>query len=66
MLHNPGVYVKSHPKGRENRSHIEIHASTTAETAKKAEEKLQKVLEQLLSMIEKDGGKALSRKPSSS
>ena len=62
MLDNPGVYVKSHPKGREERAHIEIHASTTSDTAEKAEKKLQKALRQIMIMIEEVGGKVLSKK----
>ncbi len=57
MQDNPGVYVKSHPKGRENKPHIEIHVSITASEEEKAEEKLQKVITQLSSEIRKIGGK---------
>jgi nicotinamide-nucleotide amidase len=57
MKDNPDVYVKSHPKGEENKPHIEIHMSTTTDDAERAEEKLQKALTQLSSAIEKAGGK---------
>jgi len=59
MQDNPGVYVKSHPKGRENRPHMEIHVSITAREAEKLEEKLQKVITQLSSEIGKIGGKVV-------
>jgi len=59
MRDNPGVYVKSHPKGRENRSHIEIHVSITAREGEKSEEKLQKAITQLCSEIGKIGGKVV-------
>jgi nicotinamide-nucleotide amidase len=59
MQDNPGVYIKSHPKGRENRPHIEIHVSITAREAEKSEEKLQKAIMQLSSAIGKIGGKVV-------
>ena len=59
MRDNPGVYIKSHPKGRENRPHIEIHVSITARDAKKSEGKLQKAIVQLSSEIGKIGGKVV-------
>jgi len=57
MQNNLGVYIKSHPKGRENRPHMEIHVSITAGEAEKSEEKLQKAIKQLSSEIGKIGGK---------
>jgi nicotinamide-nucleotide amidase len=57
MQDNPGVYVKSHPKGREDKPHMEIHMSTTADDAEKAEEKLQRAVVQLSSLIEEVGGR---------
>jgi molybdopterin-biosynthesis enzyme MoeA-like protein len=60
MHDNPGVYVKSHPRGRENKPHMEIHFSSTASDAEKLEEKLQKAIVQLSSLIEKSGGKVIS------
>jgi len=59
MQDNLGVYVKSHPKGRENKPHIEIHVSTTAEDAERAEEKLRKAVVQLSSAIGEIGGKVI-------
>jgi nicotinamide-nucleotide amidase len=57
MRNHPGVYVKSHPKGGEDKPHIEIHVSTRSETAEKAEEKLQKVIDELSNAIIEIGGK---------
>lgn len=59
MHDNPGVYVKSHPRGRENKPNIEIHLSTTAGEAEKSEEKLQKTMIQLSKAIDKAGGKVV-------
>jgi len=56
MQDNPGVYIKSHPKGRENMPHIEIHVSITARGAVQSEEKLQKVVVQLSGLIGRIGG----------
>jgi nicotinamide-nucleotide amidase len=57
MQDNPDVYVKSHPKGEENKPHIEVHLSTTAEDAERAEEKLQQTAMQLSDGVRKIGGK---------
>jgi len=57
MQDNPDVYVKSHPKGEENKPHIEIHLSTTAAESENPEKKLQKAAAQLAGLIEKVGGK---------
>jgi nicotinamide-nucleotide amidase len=57
MQDHPSVYVKSHPKGREDRPHIEIHMSTTADDAEKAEEKLRRAVAQLSSLIGEVGGR---------
>ena len=59
MQDNLGVYIKSHPKGRENKPHIEIHVSTTSKDAERAEEKLQKAVMQLSSVIGDIGGKII-------
>ncbi|UCF45451.1 MAG: nicotinamide mononucleotide deamidase-related protein [Candidatus Bathyarchaeota archaeon] len=59
MQNNPDVYIKSHPKGRESRSYIEIHVSITARESEKSEDKLQKVIMQLSSAIGKIGGKVV-------
>jgi nicotinamide-nucleotide amidase len=57
MQDNPDVYVKSHPKGEENKPHIEVHLSITAEDAERAEEKLQQAATQLSEAVRKIGGK---------
>jgi molybdenum cofactor synthesis domain-containing protein len=59
MQNNPGVYVKSHPKGEEDKPHMEIHVSTTSNEAEKAEEKLQSAVTQLYSLIGKVGGRII-------
>ena len=60
MHDNPGVYVKSHPKGEEDKPHIEIHFSIKDKEAEKPEEKLQKAVAQLSSLIEESSGKVVS------
>jgi molybdopterin-biosynthesis enzyme MoeA-like protein len=57
MHDNPGVYIKSHPRGEENKPHMEIHFSIKAKASEKPEEKLQKAIVQLSSFIGKSGGK---------
>jgi nicotinamide-nucleotide amidase len=57
MQSNSDVYVKSHPKGGEDKPHIEIHMSTTAEDPERAEEKLQKAAMQLSDAVRRIGGK---------
>jgi molybdenum cofactor synthesis domain-containing protein len=59
MNDNPGIYVKSHPRGRENMPHMEIHLSVTAREAEKSEKELQKAIRQLSSAIRKIGGKVV-------
>jgi nicotinamide-nucleotide amidase len=60
MKDNPGVYVKSHPKGEENKPHIEIHFSTTLGKAEKPEERLDKAIQQLSEEIKSSGGRIVS------
>jgi nicotinamide-nucleotide amidase len=62
MHDNPSVYVKSHPRGEENKPHMEIHFSIKAKETEKPEEKLQKAIVQLSSLIEKSNGKVLGDK----
>jgi nicotinamide-nucleotide amidase len=59
MRDNPGVYVKSHPKGREGKPRIEIHLSTTSKDAEKAEAKLERAIMQLSAMIGEIGGRCM-------
>ncbi|MEM2108370.1 MAG: nicotinamide mononucleotide deamidase-related protein [Candidatus Bathyarchaeia archaeon] len=56
MRDNPGVYVKSHPKGRESMPHIELHFSTSAEKGNSAE-RLEPAVRQLSSELAKIGFK---------
>jgi len=62
MRDNRGVYVKSHPRGEENKPHMEIHFSIKAKDTEKPEEKLQKAIVQLSSLIKKSNGKVFSDK----
>jgi molybdopterin-biosynthesis enzyme MoeA-like protein len=57
MQYNPGVYIKSHPKGGEDRPHMEIHLSTMGDDGEVAEEKLRKAVMQISSLIGESGGK---------
>jgi molybdenum cofactor synthesis domain-containing protein len=59
MRDNPLVYIKSHPKGRENKPHMELHLSTSAKHSEKPEEKLHKAAAELARLIEESGGKAI-------
>jgi nicotinamide-nucleotide amidase len=65
MHDNPSVYVKSHPRGEESEPHMEIHFSIKAKDTEKPEEKLQKAITQLSSLIEKSNGKVFSDKQTS-
>ena len=60
MQDNPGIYVKSHPRGAENKPHLEIHLSITAKDNEKPEEKLQKTANQLTRLIKRNRGKTYS------
>jgi nicotinamide-nucleotide amidase len=59
MHDNLGVYIKSHPKGRENRPHMELHLSTTGEPAESPEERLRKASLELAGLIAKAGGEVV-------
>jgi hypothetical protein len=56
MHNNSLVYVKSHPKGRENKPHIELHLSTSGKPADNPTSRLSKTALELSSLIEKAGG----------
>ncbi len=56
MHDNPYVYVKSHPKGEEGVSHIELHFSTTAENTGLAKKRVSQALIQLSELIREKGG----------
>jgi nicotinamide-nucleotide amidase len=62
MQDNPGVYIKSHPRGGENMPHIEIHVSITSKEGERPEERLRKAVTQLSGTIGKIGGKVVNGK----
>ena len=43
MQDNPRIYIKSHPKGREDKPHMEIHFSIKGKEAEKPEEIMAKI-----------------------
>jgi molybdenum cofactor synthesis domain-containing protein len=51
------VYTKSHPQVEGQRSHIEIHFSTTAENQETAKAWLDKAIAQLSELVQRNGGK---------
>jgi nicotinamide-nucleotide amidase len=57
MRDSPYVYIKSHPKGEEEKPHIELHFSTTAKDSRVAKKWLERAIIQLSELIEKNGGK---------
>jgi len=57
MHDNPYVYVKSHPKGEETVSHLELHFYTTAENTSLARRRVGKAIIQLSELIQEKGGK---------
>ena len=62
MQDNPGIYIKSHPKGEENKPHIEIHLSTTVAHDEITQEKLEAAANQLASLITRNYGKVIKQK----
>jgi nicotinamide-nucleotide amidase len=59
MRGNPGVYIKIHPKGRENRPHMELHLSTTGKPVDAPEERLRKASVELARLIAEAGGEVV-------
>jgi len=59
MSANKGVYIKSHPMGAENKSHIEIHLTVAAKAKEKPMKMLEKAMRQLSILVEENGGKAI-------
>jgi molybdenum cofactor synthesis domain-containing protein len=57
MHSNPYVYIKSHPRGEEEKPHIELHFSTTAKDSEIAKKRLENAITQLSELVEKTGGK---------
>jgi molybdopterin-biosynthesis enzyme MoeA-like protein len=62
MKSNRDVYIKSHPRGAENRPCIEIHFYISATESEKPEEKLQTSINQLSSLIAENNGKTFTEK----
>jgi len=56
MRDNAGVYVKSHPKGRESTPHIEVHLSVMTDDDAVAEGKLRRAVAQLSILAREAGG----------
>ena len=59
MQDNRGVYVKSHPKGREDMPHMEVHLSTTTADSEVAEERLRRAVVQLSGLVGAIGGEVI-------
>jgi molybdenum cofactor synthesis domain-containing protein len=59
MRDNAGVYVKSHPKGEEDKPRMEIQFSVRDAEAGKPEERLEKAVAQLAGLIEESSGKVV-------
>ncbi len=55
MRCHPTVYIKSHPKGEEGRSVIDLHFSTTAPSREKARAEIGKAIETVKELVEKLG-----------
>ena len=66
MIDNPEVYVKSHPRGAENKPHMEIHFSMTTAEEEKDRKTLRKAVIQLSDMITKIDGKVFPEQQVSS
>ena len=59
MHDNPQVYIKSHPKGKENKPHMELHLSTVGKPSENPQEHLSKAALALSALIEKSGGEVV-------
>ena len=57
MHDNAYVYIKSHPKSKENTPHIELHFSTTAKETQTAKARIEKAIAQLSALVEANAGK---------
>ncbi len=60
MYDNPSVYIKSHPRGRESKPHMELHLSISAKPEEHPEDRLEKAAKALSVLIEEAGGKISS------
>jgi len=61
MQDNSGVYIKSHPRGAENKPNIEIHFSITSTDSQKSQEKLEAAANQLSQLITRSNGKVYTQ-----
>jgi nicotinamide-nucleotide amidase len=59
MHDNPQVYIKSHPKGKENKPHMELHLSTVGKPSENPQEHLSNAALALSALIEKSGGEVV-------
>lgn len=57
---NPHVYIKSHPKGVEGSSRIELHLTTSAKTLQIAKNRAEKAANEISQVIIKSGGRVES------
>ena len=62
MHGNSGIYVKSHPRGAENKPHMEIHFSMIAADEAGTQKTLQKALAQLSDLITRNDGEVFLEK----
>ena len=60
MQDNPSIYIKSHPRGIENRPHLELHLSLKASNGDKPEERLEKAASQLARLTVRQGGEVVT------
>ena len=57
MKDNPLVYIKSHPKGGETKSKVQLHISITSSDSKEAKKRLVKTIIEISELIQEKGGK---------
>jgi nicotinamide-nucleotide amidase len=62
MADNLQVYIKSHPKGKENKPYMELHLSISGRSAENPEKTLSKSAVELSALIEKAGGRFIKAK----
>jgi molybdopterin-biosynthesis enzyme MoeA-like protein len=59
MHDNPIIYIKSHPKGRENKPRMELHLSTTMKPSETPQTSLSKAAVELAGLITRAGGEVV-------
>ncbi len=59
MHDNPQIYIKSHPKGRENKPHMELHLSTIGKPSENPQICLSKAVVELAGLIKGAGGEVV-------